>query len=95
MVGIVRAEKWWRASTWDTMVRGSATLPGGIAAWLPALCFMILDAHLEARRVRSGGQLSNEVRRHMPESAPSSSSAASTSAPAQKGKEKARRGPAR
>eukprot|EP00965_Chrysotila_dentata_P249229 6208792-Pleurochrysis_carterae.AAC.1 len=68
--GRQRAEKWWRASTWDDMVRGSATLPGGIAAWLPSVCFIIMDAHLEARRVH-GGRLSDEVRKLLPDEGPS------------------------
>eukprot|EP00965_Chrysotila_dentata_P123882 4094584-Pleurochrysis_carterae.AAC.1 len=59
--GRQRAEKWWRASTWDGMVRGSAPLPGGIAAWLPSVCFILLEVHVEARRVAAaGGQISEE-----------------------------------
>eukprot|EP00965_Chrysotila_dentata_P227468 6196037-Pleurochrysis_carterae.AAC.1 len=50
------------------MVHGSANLPGGIAAWLPSVCFILMEAHLEARRVAAGGgQLSEEVRKLLPE----------------------------
>eukprot|EP00965_Chrysotila_dentata_P200795 6180183-Pleurochrysis_carterae.AAC.1 len=57
-----RAEKWWRASTWDGMVQGTPTIPGGISAWLPTVCFIVIESHLEARRAASRtGKYSSEV----------------------------------
>eukprot|EP00965_Chrysotila_dentata_P100830 3330527-Pleurochrysis_carterae.AAC.1 len=40
------------------MVQGTAGLPGGISAWLPTVCFIIIDSYLEAR---SQAKLSEEV----------------------------------
>eukprot|EP00965_Chrysotila_dentata_P065601 2173730-Pleurochrysis_carterae.AAC.1 len=45
-----RAEKWWRASTRDSMVQGTSNLPGSMSAWLPTVCFIIIDSYLEARK---------------------------------------------
>eukprot|EP00965_Chrysotila_dentata_P113385 3747306-Pleurochrysis_carterae.AAC.1 len=62
-----RANKWWKASAWDSMVRGTSSLPGGIAAWLPSVCFILISAHLEARKSAAGGHASEEVRKLMAE----------------------------
>eukprot|EP00965_Chrysotila_dentata_P083067 2740361-Pleurochrysis_carterae.AAC.1 len=44
------------------MVAGGVSLPGGIAAWLPSVCFIIISCHLEARRLtKQGKRVSPEV----------------------------------
>eukprot|EP00965_Chrysotila_dentata_P023681 784776-Pleurochrysis_carterae.AAC.1 len=44
------------------MVQGSSSLPGGIAAWLPSVCFIIIESHLQARReALRTGRYSDEV----------------------------------
>eukprot|EP00965_Chrysotila_dentata_P059736 1981598-Pleurochrysis_carterae.AAC.1 len=44
------------------MVQGTAGLPGGISAWLPTACFIIINAHLEARiQASRTGKSSDEV----------------------------------
>eukprot|EP00965_Chrysotila_dentata_P208704 6184851-Pleurochrysis_carterae.AAC.1 len=67
--GRLRADKWWRASTWDSMVEGCQTLPGGLAAWLPSVCLIIIACHMQARQsaAAGSGKLTSELALHTDE----------------------------
>eukprot|EP00965_Chrysotila_dentata_P218875 6190818-Pleurochrysis_carterae.AAC.1 len=38
------------------MVSGCDSLPGGIAAWLPSVCFILIEAHKEARQAATASR---------------------------------------
>ena len=64
--GRVRGEKWWRASVWDGLVKGSDARPGGLPAWLPTVVFIILHSHVEGRK---RGSSTAEINLHKPAAA--------------------------
>eukprot|EP00965_Chrysotila_dentata_P123656 4087861-Pleurochrysis_carterae.AAC.1 len=52
------------------MVAGCVGVFGGIAAWLPSVCFILISCHLEARQAAQQGKpLSKEVDAHLDETA--------------------------
>eukprot|EP00965_Chrysotila_dentata_P247947 6208049-Pleurochrysis_carterae.AAC.1 len=38
------------------MASGCDSLPGGIAAWLPSVCFILIEAHKEARQAATASR---------------------------------------
>ena len=61
--GRVKGDKWWRASVWDSLVKGSDARPGGIAAWLPTVVFIVLNSHVQSR---AAGCRTDEANMHKP-----------------------------
>ena len=62
--GRQRSDKWWRASVWDCLVAGTQKRPGGLAAWLPTVIFIILHSHVTGRAQVSCAE---EIAQHKPE----------------------------
>jgi hypothetical protein len=55
--GRAKAERWWKGSMWDELVRGGLIAPGGLAAWVSSFALMIADCHEDARQ--GGGKHSS------------------------------------
>ena len=66
-----KAERWFKGSVWDELVRGGRRAPGGMAPWLASLALLIADCHDDARK--GGGRHSSSL--------PSSNSAPKAAAP--------------
>ena len=47
--GRSKAERWWKGSTWDELVRGGTVAKGGMAPWVASLALLIGDCHEDAR----------------------------------------------
>ena len=52
--GRAKADRWFKASTWDALVLGSNKFPGGLSTWYPCVVLLIIDCFRDARD--NGGQ---------------------------------------
>ena len=55
--GRAKAERWWKGSMWDELVRGGPVAPGGLAPWVSSFALLIADCHEDARK--GGGKHSS------------------------------------
>ena len=62
--GRAKAERWWKASTWDDLVRGGSMAKGGLAPWASSWALLIADSHEDARA--GGGRHSATIARPAP-----------------------------
>ena len=47
--GRAKADRWFKASTWDALVLGSNKFPGGLSTWYPCVVLLITDCFRDAR----------------------------------------------
>ena len=47
--GRAKADRWWKASVWDSLVMGSNKFPGGLRNWYPCLVLLIIDCYRDVR----------------------------------------------